>query len=62
MKLLVLLFDEEKQVVNKDSMHEWFTVCKSKLFRNVNELKENLKSRLLLEKISERQFRKIEPY
>lgn len=61
MKLIVLLFDEEKQVVNKDSMPEWFNVCKNKLLRNVNELRETLKTRLQLEKISERQFRKIEP-
>lgn len=62
MKLIVLLFDEEKNVQNKESMPEWFNVCKNKLLRNVNELKSLLKARLIEEKISERQFRKIEPH
>jgi len=55
MKLIVLLFDEEKDVKNKDELPQWFSVCKNKLLRNVNELKERLKQRLKEEKITERQ-------
>jgi len=62
MKLIVLLFDEERDVKNKDELPQWFSVCKNKLLRNVNELKERLKQRLKEEKITERQFKKIDPY
>jgi len=55
MKLIVLLFDEERDVKNKDDLYQWFLVCKNKLLRNVNELKERLKVRIYEEKITERQ-------
>lgn len=68
MKLIVHLFDEEKEYKNfckdttKDDLTAWFLVCKSKLLRNVNELKDRLKLRLKEEKITERQYKKIEPF
>lgn len=62
MKIIVLLFDEEKNVRNKDDMQNWFSVCKNSLLKNVNELKANLVNRIKEEKITEKQFRKMEPH
>jgi len=55
MKLIVLIFDEEKDVKNKEDLAQWFQVCKNKLLRNVNDLKDRLKQRLKEEKITEKQ-------
>jgi len=55
MKLIVLMFDEEKDVKNKEDLAQWFQVCKNKLLRNVNDLKDKLKQRLKEEKITEKQ-------
>jgi len=62
MKLIVLIFDEEKDVKNKEDLAQWFQVCKNKLLRNVNDLKDRLKQRLKEEKITEKQYKKIEPH
>lgn len=55
LKLIVLLFDEERDVKNKDELPQWFSVCKNKLLVDVNGLKKNLSNRLIEEKITERQ-------
>mmetsp|Transcript_98271 Transcript_98271/g.211935 ORF Transcript_98271/g.211935 Transcript_98271/m.211935 type:complete len:110 (+) Transcript_98271:335-664(+) len=62
MKIIVLLFDEEKNVRNKDDYQNWFMVCKNILLRNVNELRANLVNRIKEEKITDRQFKKMEPH
>jgi len=51
----VLLFDEERDVKIKEELPQWFSVCKNKLLKDVNGLKERLRSRLTEEKITERQ-------
>jgi len=63
MKLIVLLFDEEKEIKSKDKddYQEWFKVAKNKLLKDVNGFKEKLKSRIREEKITQKQFNKIEP-
>jgi len=61
MKFIVLLFDEEKEVKNKDDLQEWFKVCKNKLLSKVNEFREKLKNRIKEEKVTEKQYKKIEP-
>lgn len=58
----MLIFDEEKDVKNKEDLAQWFQVCKNKLLRNVNDLKDRLKQRLKEEKITEKQYKKIEPH
>jgi len=60
MKIILLLFDEEKDIKNKDDLSSYFFACKSKLLKNVPEFKEKLKKRLVNEEISERQMKKIE--
>jgi len=60
LKIIVLLFEEESNVKNKESLKEWFNVFKSKLMTNINEFKEKLKIRIKDEQITERQFKKIE--
>lgn len=60
--MIVLLFDEERDVKIKEELPQWFSVCKNKLLKNVNEFKERLKLRLEEEKITERQYKKIEPF
>jgi len=60
LKFIVLLFDEEKEVKNRDDMDEWFKVCKSKLLKNVNELKLKLETRIREEQITDKQYKKIE--
>lgn len=62
LKLIVLLFDEERDVKIKEELPQWFSVCKNKLLKDVNGLKERLRSRLTEEKITERQYKKIEPF
>jgi len=59
MKLIVLLFDEEKRVINKEELQAWFNIGKT-LFKNVNEFKEKLKTRIKEEQITEKQFKKID--
>lgn len=55
LKLIVLLFDEERDVKNKDELPQWFSVCKNKLLVDVGKFKDKLKMRLSEEKITERQ-------
>eukprot|EP00801_Mesodinium_rubrum_P000083 Mrub_00083.p1 GENE.Mrub_00083~~Mrub_00083.p1 ORF type:complete len:1986 (+),score=436.27 Mrub_00083:724-5958(+) len=61
LRMIVLLFDQEKDVKDKDEMAQWFAVCKSKLLTNVEKFKADLKYKLKEEKIFERQYKKIEP-
>jgi len=58
-KFIVLLFDEEKAVKNKDDLQEWFKIGKNVLFKNVNEFKDKLKQRIKEEAITKRQYDKI---
>lgn len=58
-KAIVLLFDEEKGVKNKDELIDWFNHCKIALLKNANELKEKLKTRIQKEQITEKQFNKL---
>jgi len=60
LKFFVLLYDEEKQVKNKESPEDWFGVAKTKLLKNVQELKETMKTRIIKEQITEKQYKKIE--
>jgi len=60
MKVIVLLFDEEKKVQNKDDPQQWFIVAKNNLLKNVNELKASLVKRIKEEQITERQFKKMD--
>ena len=55
MKLIVLMFDEEKDVKNKGDLAQWLKLCKNKLLRNVNDLKNKHKQRHQEEKITEKQ-------
>jgi len=55
MKIIVLLFDEEKEMKGKDDYSLWFSVAKKKLLSNVNEFKERLKQRILKEDITKKQ-------
>jgi len=55
MKIIVLLFDEEKEMKGKDELPLWFSVAKKKLLSNVNEFKERLKSRIQREDITKKQ-------
>jgi len=59
-KIIIILFDEEKEVKNKEDNANWFLVFKTKMIKNINEFKEKLKKRLVTEDISERQIKKIE--
>jgi outer membrane phospholipase A len=43
MKAIMMLFDEEKEVKNKDELSNWFFACKSKLLKNISSFKEKLK-------------------
>ena len=61
MKAILLLFDEEKEVKNKDELANWFFTCKSKLLKNINDFKEKLKKRLINEEITDKQIKKLEP-
>lgn len=61
MKIIMLLFDEEKDVKNKEDLSNWFFGCRNKLLKNVTEFKERLKRRLINEEITEKQIKKIEP-
>lgn len=61
MKVIMILFDEEKEVKNKDDLSQWFFACRNKLLKNVNEFKERLKKRLISEEISEKQIKKLDP-
>jgi len=61
MKIIMMLFDEEKEVKNKEENSNWFFAFKTKMLKNINEFKEKLKKRLVSEDISERQIKKIEP-
>ena len=60
MKLIELMFDEEKDDKNKEDIAQWLKVCKNKLLRNVNDLKDKLKQLHKEEKITENQQKKIE--
>ena len=62
MKLIVLMFDEEKDVKNKGDLAQWLKLCKNKLLRNVNDLKNKHKQRHKEEKITEKQQKKIKPH
>jgi len=55
LKLIVLLFDEERDVKVKEELPQWFNVCKNKLLKDVNGFKDKLKDRLNQERITERQ-------
>jgi len=59
MKFLVLLFDEEKGVKNKEEGEEWFKVGKNSLLKEVKQFKEELERRIVKEDISEKQYKKI---
>ena len=54
MKLIVLMIDEEKDFKNKEDIAQWLKVCKNKLLRNVNDLKDKIKQRHKEEKITEK--------
>jgi len=60
MKAIMLLFDEEKEVKNKDELSNWFFACKSKLLKNISSFKEKLKERLINEDVNEKQIKKLE--
>jgi len=60
MKVMVLLFEEEKKVQNKEDHQQWFLVAKNNLLKNVNELKANLVRRIKEEQITDRQFKKMD--
>lgn len=58
----MLLFDEEREVKNKDELQQWYNVFKIKLMGDVQDFKLRLIMRLKEEKITERQIKKIEPF
>jgi hypothetical protein len=61
MKVIIILFDEEKEVKNKEDLTQWFFACRNKLLKNITEFKERLKRRLINEEISEKQIKKLDP-
>jgi len=60
LKFFVLLYDEEKQVKNKENSEDWFAVAKTKLLKNVQDLKDSMKRRIIKEEITDKQYKKIE--
>jgi hypothetical protein len=56
LKVVVILFDKQKEVKKKDEDKEWFLVGKNQLMKNAAEFKETLKRRIKQEEITEKQF------
>jgi hypothetical protein len=55
LKVVVILFDKQKEVKKKDDDKEWFMVAKNQLMKNANEFKETLKRRIKQEEVTEKQ-------
>jgi hypothetical protein len=55
LKVVVILFDKQKEVKKKDEDKEWFLVGKNQLMKNATEFKATLGRRIKQEEITEKQ-------
>lgn len=58
-KLIMMLFDKEKNVKDKNDLTEWFSVAKKELLGDVSSLIKSLVNRIKKEEITGKQFNKV---
>jgi hypothetical protein len=58
-KLIMMLFDKEKNVKDKNDLNEWFAVAKKELLSDIGGLIKMLVNRIKKEEITGKQFNKV---